>query len=398
MRQADEKAEWSPRLIAWEVTRRCNLKCEHCRAAAEDKVYPDELNTAECFKLLDNIAGLARPIMILTGGEPMLRDDIYRIARHGHELGLPMVMAPCGALVDGAAVSKMIEAGIRCISISLDGATAQSHDEFRGVAGSFDAAVAATEAARDRGLAFQINTTITRRNVNELGDIMGLAEKLGAVTFNPFLLVPTGRGAGLADEEINAEQYEQTLRWLGARDNMAVGDLDPRLRGDDSLDGGAASGGGDEQRGKRQMQIRVTCAPHYQRIIRQGRSSGHSGTGEKVDAAGCMGGKGFAFISHVGKVQICGFLEEAAGDLKANGFDFATIWRESELFKQVRDVDSYKGKCGYCEYRWVCGGCRARAFALGGDYLGPEPYCVFEPQGEEKWKNPKSETNTETQN
>ena len=365
MPNPNEKKELLPHLIAWEVTRRCNMKCLHCRAAAQDRVYPNELTTEQCMALLDNIAGFARPIIILTGGEPMLRDDIYRIARYGHDLQLRMVMAPCGALVDDAAVRKMIDAGIQCISISLDGATAESHDGFRRIGGSFDAAVGATHAARRQGLAFQINTTITRHNLAELGDITTLAERLGAVTFNPFLLVPTGRGAALADEEISPEQYEQTLQWLS------------------------------EQRGRTRMQLRVTCAPHYQRIIRQsdrassicsrsspGRSNspGHShGSGDGGHGAGCMGGKGFAFISHVGKVQICGFLEQGAGDVKANGLDFETIWKDSEFFRQIRDVDRYRGKCGYCEYRRVCGGCRARAYALSGDYMASEPYCVFEP-------------------
>ncbi|MBI9016836.1 MAG: radical SAM protein [Phycisphaerae bacterium] len=358
----------SPLLIAWEVTRSCNLNCQHCRAAAKNCVYPNELTTEQCFKLLDNIAGFAKPIIILTGGEPMLRKDIYEIARHGSDLGLRMVMAPCGMLIDDEAVKKIIDAGIQCISISIDGANAKSHDEFRRVPGAFQIAMDAIAAAKRHGLPFQINTTITTHNIDELPDIMQMARDLGVVTFNPFLLVPTGRGKELADQELSPEQYEQTLQWLS------------------------------EKSTETEMQMRVTCAPHYQRIIRQNHKSladnvekpkGHGhrgGPGKKhgVQPAGCMGGKSFAFISHTGRVQICGFLETLAGDVSKNDFDFEDIWKNSRFFNEIRDVDSYKGKCGYCEFRRICGGCRARAFALTGDCLETEPFCVYEPKAKPK--------------
>ena len=345
-----------PRLIAWEVTRSCPLNCRHCRAGAQNRPYDNELSTDQCFRLLDNIASFAKPIIILTGGEPMLRDDIYEIARHGNGLGLRMVMAPCGILIDDDSISKMIASGIQCISISLDGATAQSHDGFRRVPGAFDGAMAAIAAAKRGGLDFQINTTVTKHNLDELSDIMALTEELGAITFNPFLLVPTGRGKALADQEITPEQYEQTLQWLS------------------------------EQRANSRIQLRVTCAPHYQRIIRQnplpdekGAPGGPAGHGGRHQPAGCMGGKSFAFISHTGEVQICGFLENSAGNVMQHDLDFAEIWNKSEYFKQIRDVNGYKGKCGYCEYRRLCGGCRARAYAMVDDFLESEPFCVYEP-------------------
>ena len=343
-----------PLIIAWEVTRTCNLNCLHCRAAAENKSYPNELNADQCKRLLDNIAGFSKPIIILTGGEPMLRPDIYDIASYGDSLGLRMVMAPCGALIDDDTARRLLASGIRCISISLDGATAASHDGFRRVTGAFDTAMKAIETARRNNLPFQINTTITKHNIDELPQMMALAEKLGALTFNPFLLVPTGRGKALADQEITPEQYEQTLQWLSSR------------------------------RSQTKMQLRVTCAPHYQRIIRQNPSPDESEENptpahSQSPAAGCMGGKSFAFISHLGKVQICGFLELEAGDLTQNNFDFEQIWNESELFHQIRDVRSYHGKCGYCPYRRLCGGCRARAYALTDDYLASEPFCIYQP-------------------
>jgi len=335
-----------PHLIAWEVTRSCMLACKHCRAAARAEPYSGELSTEECFALLDNIASFAKPIIILTGGEPMLRQDIYDIAAHATSLDLPVVMAPCGMLVDDASVAKMKAAGIRCISISLDGATAQSHDDFRGVRGAFDGAVRGIEAAKRGGLDFQINTTVTRHNRSELADIMKLTIDLGATIFNPFLLVPTGRGKDLADQELSPQQYEDALHWLA----------DQQLAGE--------------------IPIRVTCAPHYQRIIRQ---KGVEPVARQVK--GCMGGQSFAFISHLGKVQICGFLDIECGDVRAEGLDFRKIWETSPLFRQMRDLDSYHGRCGICEYRKICGGCRARAYAMSGDYLDEEPFCTHQPAG-----------------
>ena len=339
-------AGYLPRLIAWEVTRSCMLACKHCRAAAQQTPYEGELSTEECFKLLDNIASFAKPIIILTGGEPMLRPDIYDIAAHATQLGLRAVMAPCGALLDDASAAKIRAAGVQHISISLDGATAASHDAFRGVEGAFEGSLRGLEAARRQKLGFQVNTTVTQHNLAELPEILELAVKLGAEVFNPFLLVPTGRGKELADQEISPEQYEQTLHWLA------------------------------RQQGREDILIRVTCAPHYQRILRQ---LGLHKTGPHA-AKGCMGGQQFAFISHRGKVQICGFLDVECGDVRAEGSDFRKIWETSEIFRQMRDLDGYHGRCGCCEFARVCGGCRARAYAITGDYLDEEPFCTYTPE------------------
>ena len=335
-----------PRLIAWEVTRSCMLACKHCRAAAQAKSYPDELRTEECFKLLDNIASFAKPIIILTGGEPMLRPDIYDIAAYATDLGLRVVMAPCGALIDDESAAKIVRSGIRHISISLDGATAAGHDAFRGVEGAFAASLHGIEAAKRAHLGFQINTTITQHNLDELPAILELAVQLGATVFNPFLLVPTGRGKQLADMEISPEDYESTLRYLAG------------------------------QQARDDIGIRVTCAPHYQRVIRQ--LGVHSP--QTHAAKGCMGGQSFAFISHRGKVQICGFLDVECGDVRRENLDFRKIWRTSKVFLEMRNVESYHGRCGYCEFSRVCGGCRARSYAISGDYLDEEPFCSYQPK------------------
>ncbi len=274
-----------------------------------------------------------------------MRPDIYDIAAYADKLRLPVVMAPCGILIDDETAAKIVRSGIKRISISLDGATAESHDEFRGVEGAFQGTLAGLEAAKRAGLEFQINTTVSKHNLSELPAIRQLAVKLGAKVFNPFFLVPTGRGKEMADQEISPEQYEQTLRWLAEKQNSP------------------------------EIMQRVTCAPHYQRILRQMHVTGTH------PVKGCMGGQSFAFISHRGKVQICGFLELECGDLRREKLDFRKIWETSEVFRRLRNLDAYYGRCGFCEFRKVCGGCRARAYALTGDYLAEEPYCLYQPRG-----------------
>lgn len=333
-----------PKVIAWELTRRCPLSCRHCRAAAGDD-YEGEFSTDECHRVLENIAGFASPILILTGGEPMLRSDVYEIAGRATELGIRVVMAPCGMLMSEENVRKIVDSGVRMVSLSLDGADPESHDAFRGLDGAFAAALKGIEVAKQAGLQFQINTTVTRDNAGELPRMLDLAEELGAAAFNPFMLVPTGRGEALADSELTPERYEEVLRWLA------------------------------DEREKRDIPIRVTCGPHFQRILRQG----HYSVGGRPQG-GCLGGKSFAFISYRGKVQICGFMEVECGDLRANDYDFQRVWEESPVLRRIRDVDSYGGRCGYCEYRRVCGGCRARAYSATGDYLAEEPRCSYQPK------------------
>jgi heme b synthase len=340
------------RLVAWETTRNCNLNCIHCRAAATRGPYRDELDTDAALSLVDQIAAVGQPIVILTGGEPLMRPDIFEIARYGTDIGLRMVMAPNGTLIDADNARRMVAAGIQRISISLDGADAASHDRFRGVAGAFEGALLGIGHARDAGLEFQINTTVTRANLEQIPRIQDLAVELGAVAHHIFLLVPTGRGKYIVDQAIDAEQYEQTLNWFY------------------------------DQRGKTPLQLKATCAPHYYRILRQrARAEGLSVTFEShgLDAVtrGCLAGTGFCFISNQGVVQPCGFLALACGNVTET--PFADIWHDSEIFAALRDPDRLEGKCGRCEYRRVCGGCRARAFEATGNFLTEEPLCSYQP-------------------
>ena len=340
------------RLVAWETTRNCNLNCVHCRAAATCGPYSGELDTQTALKLLDQIAEVAKPIIILTGGEPLLRQDIFEIAKYGNAKGMRMVMAPNGTLVTRENAAKMADAGIQRISVSLDGSTAQTHDAFRGVQGAFDGALQGIANAKTAGIEFQINTTITKTNLDQIPKILELAETLGAVAHHIFLLVPTGRGKYIVDQEIDAREYEKTLNWFY------------------------------DQRGKTCLQLKATCAPHYYRILRQrAREDGQTVSFEShgLDAVtrGCLAGTGFCFISHRGIVQPCGFLDLNCGDVTRE--PFGHIWRSSEHFRKLRDLGQLKEKCGYCEFRRVCGGCRARAYEATGDYMAEEPLCQYEP-------------------
>ncbi len=339
-------------MIAWELTRGCNLACVHCRASAEAGPYPGELSTDACKRVMDEVSTLAKPVIILTGGEPLLRPDLFTLARYGNEKGFRIVMATNGTLITPKIADEIKASGIQRISVSLDGPDAETHDAFRKVEGAFEGSLRGIEIVKARGIPFQINTTITRANLHLIEAILGLAVRLGAVSLHIFLLVPTGRGKELRDQEISPSDYERTLEWFY------------------------------EQREKVPLQLKATCAPHYYRILRQrAKKEGQKVTPQRygLDAVtrGCLGGISFCFISHLGQVQPCGYLELDCGNVKEKSFQ--EIWTVSEVFRNLRDMDAYRGKCGRCEFRRVCGGCRARAYETHGDYMAEEPYCVYEP-------------------
>jgi AdoMet-dependent heme synthase len=340
------------RLVAWETTRNCNLACQHCRASATNGPYSGELDTKAAFRLLDQIAEVGRPIIILTGGEPLLRPDIFDIAQYGTDKGLKMVMALNGTLMNKVYARKMADCGIRRISVSLDGATRDTHDRFRGVAGAFEGALKGIQLAKEAGIEFQINTTITKSNLDQIPAILKLAEDLGAAAHHIFLLVPTGRGKYIVDQAIDAREYEETLNWFY------------------------------DQRDKTSLQLKATCAPHYYRILRQrakkdGKPVTFQTHGLDAVTRGRLAGTGFCFVSHRGIVQPCGFLHLNCGDVTQTSF--VDIWKSSEVFAALRDTGKLKQKCGVCDYRKVCGGCRARAFEATGDFLSQEPLCLYQP-------------------
>ena len=337
----------------WELTSACNLKCIHCRACPAEERSPDELSTEEGMRLIDQIASFAKPVLVLSGGEPIVRPDLFVIAKYGASSGLRVALATNGTLVTPEIARKAKESGIQRVSVSIDGPDADSHDRFRRVPGCFEAAWQGVENFKAVGMPFQINTTVTKHNVESLPEILLMAVERGAAALHIFLLVPAGCGKEIADEEmITPEEYERVLNWLYDRSK-------------DSLIG-----------------LKATCAPHYFRVMRQrAHAEGTKITAEthgfEAVTKGCLAGSGVCFVSHSGEVYPCGYLPVSAGNVRER--HFREIWEDAEVFRILRDDANLRGKCGYCEYRRVCMGCRARAYGCTGDYLGPEPYCVYEP-------------------
>jgi heme b synthase len=346
------------RLVFWEITPRCNLRCVHCRAEATPIRSPEELTTEEALRFVDELAAVGRPILVLTGGEPLYRDDIFEIASYATKKGFRVALATNGTLVDDATAERIVEAGVRRVSISVDGATGATHDGFRGVPGAFDAALAGFDRLRERGMSLQINTTVSQHNVDELPRILDLAVARRADAFHVFMLVPVGCGLQVADREmLAADRYEEVLGWFYEQSRIVS------------------------------MELKATCAPHYYRIFRQkAKAEGIKVTpqthGMAAMTKGCLAGQAVCFVSHRGQVQPCGYLPLKAGNIREE--IFRDIWQGSPLFRSLRDDDNLSGKCGLCEYRAFCMGCRARAYAETGDYLAEEPYCIYVPAKERK--------------
>jgi AdoMet-dependent heme synthase len=407
-----------PRLIFWEVTKGCNLHCIHCRATATELMSPRDLPTAKARNIIEQIASYGNPILVLSGGEPLYRRDIFELAKLGTERGLRIALATNGTLVTRDVAQKIVDAGVKRVSISLDGSDAQTHDTFRGIPGSFEAAVYGFQNLKKLGMPVQINMTIAKHNASQLPAVLELAKTLGADALHTFLLVPVGCGVDIAAEQmVSPTEYERMLNWFY----------------DQSLLGG--------------IELKATCAPHYFRVARQRRAAerkaqgygaaaatpsdadnghAHAATAGAVSASevlmpggtgisftknqelagvvqahpgghghghpgadpnamnamtkGCLAGTGVAFISHEGEVFPCGYLPVKAGDLRQQSFK--DVWENSIVFEQLRDTGNLEGKCGCCEFRNICMGCRARAFAATGNMMSEEPFCVYQPKAQ----------------
>ena len=397
-----------PRLIFWEVTKGCNLRCVHCRATATELSSLNDLPTIKALNIIKHVSQSSLPIIVLSGGEPLFRSDIYELASYARNCGLRVALATNGTLVSKEVAHKIVDAGVRRVSISLDGADAATHDAFRGIPGAFDQALRGLRNLKELGMSVQINMTIARHNAQQLPAVLDMARQLGADALHTFLLVPVGCGVGIAEEQmVPADEYERILNWFYDR---------------------AQEGG---------IELKATCAPHYYRVVHQRRAaerraasyadSAHSGNGRQIGPTeitmpgtmgiglhpsptplpvnearpegraimhghtgaghpdsmqamtkGCLAGTGVAFISYQGEVFPCGYLPALAGNLNEQSWE--EIWENSAVFQQLRDTGNLKGKCGYCEFRNVCMGCRARAFAATGDYLDEEPFCVYQPR------------------
>ena len=350
----------APFTIAWELTRACAFACRHCRAQAQPRRDPRELTTDEAIRLIDQIHEFGDPILVVTGGDPMMRRDLFELLRYAVERGVRTSLTPTTTrLVTPAALRRVRDAGVRRIAISLDGPSAEVHDAFRAFPGSFDRALAIARDAADAGLSFQINTTISKYNRHLLDQMSELVARLGAVQWSLFFLVPTGRAT--AADMISPEEHESAFHWLYRLSRSAPFD------------------------------IKSTAAPAYRRIvIQRAREDGDAhapaalaGAGYRYEdglarpARGVNDAKGFCFISHIGDVCPSGFLPLPAGNVRERSV--VEIYRDSKLFRDLRRPDLLQGKCGRCEFREVCGGSRARAYALTGNELAADPSCVYEP-------------------
>lgn len=348
------KQEYLPKWIAWETTRKCNLRCIHCRSASDIHSPEGGFQTPEALRLIDTIADYYPAVLVLSGGEPLLRPDIFDLARHGTGRGLRMCLATNGTLVDQAACGKIKETGIRMVSMSLDGASAQVHDDFRGQPGAFDGVIRAARLFREAGIEFILNSSFTKRNQADIPATFRLAKSLGATAWYMFMIVPTGRGEDVLSELISPEDYEEILRWHYEQEKLESDVL-----------------------------MRPTCAPHYYRVIQEENRKADDklvrrnlkfSTGGKK---GCLAGQTICLIDNNGDVYPCSYFPVSAGNVKTTPFQ--EIWENSRLFAELRDDSLYKGRCGQCEYQRICGGCRARAYAVTGDYLDEEPFCNYVP-------------------
>jgi radical SAM protein len=380
IRQPASDRSQRPFMVIWETTQACDLACRHCRAESQPHHHPNALSFEEGKLLIDQVVDLGdpHPLFILTGGDPFKREDIFDLTACAAERGLPVALSPSGTpLLNPANLRRLKEAGCKVISLSLDGSTAAIHDVFRGVAGSYEWTVNGWKTAREIGLKLQVNTTVTRHNLFDLPEIFALVRELGVMTWSLFFLVPTGRG--LVEDEITPEDYEAVLNFLydaskyvslktteghhykrvvlqrayldahhlAPADYLTLNDTYSRLRA--GLD--------------RHLKAQPAQAPEPERMR---RAPMHINAGD-----------GFVFVSLLGEVFPSGYLPVSAGNVRSR--PLKEIYQTSELFQALRDKDALKGRCGRCEYRFLCGGSRSRAYAVTGDYLAEEPFCAYQP-------------------
>jgi AdoMet-dependent heme synthase len=352
----------APFTIAWEVTRACAFACVHCRADAQHTRNPLELNTVEAKKLIDRLADFGSPILIFTGGDPMMRRDLFELISYATQKGLRCSLTPTAtALPTIGRLKQAHEAGIRRIALSLDAPDALTHDEFRQVAGSWQRTMDILRNAQAAGLSVQVNTTVSKHNYQRLHEMVPFIQEVGAVQWSVFFLVPTGRA--LAEKMISAEEHERIFHWLYDLSKTAPFD------------------------------IKATAAPMYRRVaIERKRTEQESGAPVTFQGAGFQyadgldrptrgvnDGNGFLFISHIGEIQPSGFLPITAGNVRLD--DVVEVYRHSDIFMDLRSPDKLKGRCNICEYRDVCGGQRGRAYGVTGDYLESDPACLYIPKG-----------------
>lgn len=324
-------------IISWNTTNACNMYCKHCYRDAGAKAA-DELNTDEGKTLIDQIAGAGFKIMIFSGGEPLMRDDIFTLVNHARERGLRPVFGTNGTLITGKVAQNLKDSGAMAMGISLDSTDPEKHDQLRATPGAWEGALNGMRACREAGLPFQIHTTVMDWNMNEVEKLTDLAVEIGAIGHHIFFLVPTGRAVNIEEESLRAEQYEDLLQRIM------------------------------KKQGEINIELKPTCAPQFMRIAAQ--------MGIKTRfSKGCLAGISYCIISPKGIVQPCAYLNIPAGNVREK--PFGDIWRDSEIFKDLR-TENYSGGCGSCGYKKICGGCRARAYYYHNDYMAEEPWCLYQ--------------------
>ncbi|GGF27136.1 radical SAM protein [Halobacillus andaensis] len=360
----------NPFIVIWELTRACELHCLHCRAEAQYHRHPLELDFEEGKQLIDSICEMDHPMLVFTGGDPLMRPDVYDIASYAIQKGLRVSMTPSATPnVTKEAIQKAKDVGLSRWAFSLDGPTAAIHDHFRGTSGSFDLTMDAITYLHELELPLQINTVVSRYNYDVLEEMAKLVESLNCVMWSVFFLVPTGRGK--VSDMISSSEHEKVFQWLDRLSQQVPFD------------------------------IKTTAAQHYRRVVitnkmrknkeknqqieyQDALNSGETDVFDGLGRApkGVNDGNGFVFVSHVGDVYPSGLLPIKAGNVRTESL--ADIYRYSPIFKELRNPDLFKGKCGVCEFRHVCGGSRSRAYALTGDYLESEPACAYIPKSMRK--------------
>ena len=346
----------APFIVIWEMTQACDLACLHCRACAQPRRDERELTTNEAKRLMDTIRTMGPPLFVLTGGDPLKRPDTISLVEYGTSIGLRVALTPSGTpLMTPAVLESLRDAGLARLAVSLDGSTAAIHDRFRGVTGSFDWSVQMLRTAREIGLSTQVNTTISSDNVDDLEGLITLMGELGIALWSVFVVVPTGRGN--VSQLPSAEELERVFNRLYDVSRSAFFD------------------------------IKTTAAPHYRRVVLQRQRDERrmaAAAGRGVDTSDSIGrargvndGNGFVFVSHRGEIFPSGFMPVSAGNIRSH--DLGDVYRNDPLFQSLRDADLLQGKCGACEYRWVCGGSRSRAYALTGDPHAADPLCAYMP-------------------
>jgi radical SAM protein len=362
----------APMLVIWEVTQACDLACVHCRASAQSERHPQELTTEQGYRLLDEIRSFGDataaakpahggghpfqagepPLMVFTGGDPLKRPDLFDLLRYSARIGLRTNVTPSATpLLTAEAIDGFQQAGVSRMAISLDGPDVSTHDEFRGVPGTFDRAMFALRHARDIGLDTQFQTTVTKRNMARLEEMAEIVKEVRSKMWSLFFLIVTGRA--LENDDLTAEEYEKVFEFMYQLSKTAP------------------------------FGVKTTEAMHYRRYVAQrakaehGLAENESAKGVAWRTSGVSDGKGFVFVSHTGEVFPSGFLPLSGGNVLRDRL--TEVYRNSELFRDLRDTDHRGGKCGLCEYRKICGGSRSRAYAFTGDYQAEDPRCTYQP-------------------